>query len=245
MKKLVLLRHGQSEWNLAKRFTGWMDIDLSPKGIKDAHHAGRMLGGNGLTFDIAFCSVLKRSIRTLQIVLDEMNLTEIPVIKHWRLNERHYGVLQGRDKEEAQQEFGIEQVFQWRRSYHERPPALDYGDPRHPRFDNLYAEVDPDVLPSTENLEDTLDRVVPYWEETIMPQLEQNKGVIIVSHGNCLRALRKHIDHVSDDEIMKVNVPLGVPFVYELTKDLQPINSYYLEDQSSQDNAESSGLAIR
>jgi 2,3-bisphosphoglycerate-dependent phosphoglycerate mutase len=228
MKRLVLLRHGESHWNRENRFTGWTDIDLSPAGVEEAHAAGRMLREAGFVFDVAFTSVLKRAIRTLWIVLDEMDLMWIPVQGDWRLNERHYGALQGLNKAETAKEFGDEQVKMWRRSYAVRPPALSADDPRHPRNDVRYAGLDPSLLPESESLQDTVDRFLPHWTESISPAIRSGKRVLIVSHGNSQRALAKHLDNISDDDIVGLNIPTGVPLVYELGDELRPIRHFHL-----------------
>ena len=230
MLQLVLLRHGESEWNLANRFTGWTDVDLSEKGVQEAHQGATLLKKEGFSFDIAYTSVLKRAIRTLWIVLDDMDLMWIPVRRSWRLNERHYGALQGLYKQKTAEEFGYEQVHAWRRSYDIRPPALSETDKRHPRFDPRYKNLKPDELPATECLKDTLERVMPYWHETIVPSLRAGQRVLISAHGNSLRALVKHLDGISDQEISGLNIPTGIPLVYELDADLKPIKSYYLGD---------------
>jgi 2,3-bisphosphoglycerate-dependent phosphoglycerate mutase len=222
---LVLLRHGQSRWNLENRFTGWTDVDLTEQGIAEARQASRELVAAGLNFDIAFTSMLKRAIRTLWVVLDEMDLMWIPVERDWRLNERHYGALQGLNKAEMAQKHGAEQVHQWRRSFRVRPPALSLDDQRHPRFDRRYAHVSQAELPSTESLADTLSRVMPYWEQAIVPRLRQGATVLISAHGNSLRALVKHLDHISDEEISQLNIPTGVPWVYELNDKLQVLKN--------------------
>lgn len=230
MIKLVLLRHGQSTWNLENRFTGWTDVDLSEQGIQEAHEAGKLLREEGYTFDMAFTSVLKRAIRTLWIALDELDQMYIPIENAWQLNERHYGALQGLNKAEMAEKFGKEQVLLWRRSYNVPPPPLDYDDPRHPRFDPRYAKVDPSVLPACESLELTLKRVLPYWESNIVPRLKRGEKLLIAAHGNSLRALVKHLDHISDEEIVELNIPTGIPLVYELDENLHPITHYYLGD---------------
>ncbi len=230
MMKLVLLRHGESTWNLENRFTGWTDVDLTPKGLEEAHAAGRMLREGGYTFDVAYTSLLKRAIRTLWIALDEMDLMWIPVVRSWRLNERHYGALQGLDKAETAQQYGDEQVLVWRRSYATPPPPLTADDPRHPGRDRRYAGLDAAELPLAESLADTVARFLPYWHESIVPDLRAGKRVVIAAHGNSLRALVKHLDGVSDDEIVGLNIPTGIPLVYELNDDLTPIRSYYLGD---------------
>jgi 2,3-bisphosphoglycerate-dependent phosphoglycerate mutase len=230
MFKIVLLRHGQSTWNLENRFTGWTDVDLSETGRDEAKKAGVVLKREGFIFDIAYTSVLKRAIRTLWIVLDEMDLMWIPVVRSWRLNERHYGDLQGLNKTETAKKFGEEQVKIWRRSYDIQPPALDKSDDRYPGKDPRYSELNESELPLTECLKDTVERFVPYWEKTIAPTVKSGKKVIIAAHGNSLRALVKYLDNISDDEIVELNIPTGVPLVYELKEDLTPIRSYYLGD---------------
>ncbi len=226
--KLVLLRHGESTWNKENRFTGWTDVDLSPKGITEARKAGRVLKEKGYTFDVAFTSVLKRAIRTLWLVLDEMDLMWIPVYRSWRLNERHYGALQGLNKAETAAKYGEEQVLVWRRSYDIRPPALEKTDKRYPGNDPIYRELDKKDIPLTECLKDTVERFLPYWHEVLAPTIKSGKRVIISAHGNSLRALVKYLDHVSDDDIVKLNIPTGIPLVYELDGELKPIKSYYL-----------------
>ncbi len=233
MIKLVLLRHGQSSWNLENRFTGWTDVDLSEAGVAEAHQAGKLLLAGGYIFDVAYTSVLKRAIRTLWIAMDELDQMWIPVINAWQLNERHYGALQGLNKAETADKFGQEQVHIWRRSYSTPPPALDSDDPRHPRFDPRYASLSADELPATESLELTLKRVLPYWFGEIVPMLKSGKRVLIAAHGNSLRALVKHLDHISDDEIVELNIPTGIPLVYELEDDLTPIRHYYLGDAAA------------
>lgn len=230
MSKLVLIRHGQSAWNLENRFTGWVDVDLSELGIQEAHRAGKELHQEGYMFDFVFTSVLKRAIRTMWIVMDEMDLMWLPVERSWRLNERHYGALQGLNKAEMAEKFGKEQVFQWRRSYNVPPPPLDIDDPRHPRFDPRYAKVDPKALPATESLEITLQRVMPYWHSNIVPHLKNGERVLIVAHGNSLRSLVKYLDHISDEEIPELNIPTGVPLVYDLNDNLEAVTHYYLGD---------------
>jgi len=231
MQKLVLLRHGQSVWNLENRFTGWTDVDLSDQGIAEAHNAGRLLRDGGFRFDEAFTSVLKRAIRTLWVVMDEMDLMWIPVHRSWRLNERHYGALQGLNKRDIVEKYGQEQVQIWRRSYQVRPPALDKTDKRNPTFDMCYANLKNEELPVAECLEDTLDRVLPYWHETIEPVLKTGKKILVAAHGNSLRAVVKYLDNMSDDEIPGVNIPTGFPLVYELDEDLNAIRHYYLGDR--------------
>jgi len=227
-KKLVLLRHGESIWNRENRFTGWTDVDLSEKGIAEARHAGQTLREMHYTFDIAYTSVLKRAIRTLWIVLDEMDLMWIPVYRSWRLNERHYGALQGLNKAETAAKFGEQQVALWRRSYDVRPPSLDKTDPRNPAEDPRYKDI-PEV-PLTECLKDTVDRFLPYWHQTIVPSLKEDKKILIAAHGNSLRALVKYLDKISDTEISALNIPTGIPIVYELDDHLNPVKHYYLGD---------------
>ncbi len=231
MYKVVLLRHGESVWNKENLFTGWTDVDLSEGGVTEACTAAKALREAGFTFDIAFTSVLKRAIRTLWIVLDEMDLMWIPVIRHWRLNERHYGALQGLNKAQTAEQYGDEQVHQWRRSYDVRPPALEEDDERYPARDPRYADVPREELPLTECLQDTVARFVPYWKGTIVPAIREGKRVIIAAHGNSLRALVKHLDGLSPEEITTMNIPTGIPLVYELDDDLQPVRHEYLGDQ--------------
>ncbi|OIO56290.1 MAG: phosphoglyceromutase [Candidatus Marinimicrobia bacterium CG1_02_48_14] len=231
MYKVVLLRHGESVWNQENRFTGWTDVDLSEKGLAEAHTAGELLKREGFTFDVAFTSVLKRAIRTLWITLDEMDLMWIPVYRHWRLNERHYGALQGLNKAETAGKYGDDQVLIWRRSYDTPPPALEKNDDRWPGHETRYAELSETETPLTECLKDTVDRFLPYWHETIAPTIKSGKKVIIAAHGNSLRALVKYLDHVSEEAIVKLNIPTGMPLVYELDEDLNPIKSYYLGDE--------------
>lgn len=230
MYKIVLIRHGESVWNKENRFTGWKDVDLSEKGVGEATAAGKLLKDEGFEFDLAYTSVLRRAIRTLNIVLDEMDTMWLPVIKNWRLNERHYGNLQGLNKAEMAQQFGDEQVLIWRRSYDVPPPAMEPDDERNPRFDRRYAGLSDDEIPLTECLKDTVARFVPYWESEIANSVRSGKRVIVAAHGNSLRALVKHLDNIPDDEIVKLNIPTGVPLVYELDVDLKPIKSYYLGD---------------
>ena len=228
MHKLVLIRHGESEWNKENRFTGWKDVDLSEKGIEEAHAAGKLLKAEGFTFDEAYTSVLKRAIRTLWIILSEMDLMWIKQTKSWKLNERHYGGLQGLDKAETAAKYGEDQVKIWRRSYDIPPPDLDSTDERYLGNDRRYASVAD--FPKTECLKDTVTRVVPYWESEIAPKIKDGKRLIIAAHGNSLRALVKHLDQISDNEIVNLNIPTGVPLVYELDSELKPIKSYYLGD---------------
>ncbi|MFA4990995.1 MAG: 2,3-diphosphoglycerate-dependent phosphoglycerate mutase [Candidatus Omnitrophota bacterium] len=228
--KVVLLRHGESVWNKENKFTGWTDVDLSDKGVEEAREAGRVLKKEGFVFDAAHTSVLKRAIRTLWIALDEMDLMWIPVYNSWRLNERHYGALQGLNKSEMAAKFGEEQVLIWRRSYDIPPKALAKDDPRYPGNDPRYKDLDKKDIPLTECLKDTVARFVPYWEDVIAPDVRSGKRVIIAAHGNSLRALVKYLDSMSDEEIVRLNIPTGIPLVYELTKDLKPIRHYYLGD---------------
>ncbi|HZU86258.1 MAG TPA: 2,3-diphosphoglycerate-dependent phosphoglycerate mutase [Anaerolineaceae bacterium] len=230
MIKLVLVRHGQSTWNLENRFTGWTDVDLSETGVAEAHQAGKLLAAEGFTFDVAITSVLKRAIRTLWIVLDEMQLMWLPVERAWQLNERHYGALQGLNKAEMAEKYGAEQVHVWRRSYATPPPPLDLDDPRHPRFDRRYAGLTAEQIPACESLKLTLDRVLPFWYASIAPRLKAGQKVLIVAHGNSIRALVKYLDNISEDEITELNIPTGIPLVYELDDDLKAIRHYYLGD---------------
>jgi 2,3-bisphosphoglycerate-dependent phosphoglycerate mutase len=227
MRKLVLLRHGESDWNRENRFTGWTDVDLSEKGIAEARAAGKLLKSEGYAFDLAYTSVLKRAIRTLWIALDQLEQMWLPVQKSWRLNERHYGALQGLNKAEMVAKFGEEQVLVWRRSYDTRPDALDINDPRYEGKDRRYAGVQ---VPRTECLKDTVARVVPYWESTIAPAVRSGKRVLVAAHGNSMRALVKHLDGISDEAIVKLNIPTGIPLVYELDDSLKPARHYYLGD---------------
>jgi 2,3-bisphosphoglycerate-dependent phosphoglycerate mutase len=228
--KLVLVRHGQSTWNLENRFTGWTDVGLTDLGQTEARSGGQLLKEGDYKFDIAYTSVLKRAIKTLWLVLEETGLEWIPVIRAWQLNERHYGSLQGLNKSEMAAKFGDEQVKIWRRSYDIPPPALDLNDERHPRFDPRYAEVKKEDLPSTESLKITLERVMPYWHSTIAPTILSGKRVLIVAHGNSIRAMVKYLDNVSDVEIPELNIPTGIPLVYELDDKLKPVSHYYLGD---------------
>jgi len=230
MKRLVLLRHGESTWNRENRFTGWTDVPLSEKGVREATEAGRLLREGGFAFDVAFTSLLKRAIRTLWIALEETDRMWIPVVKDWRLNERHYGGLQGLDKAETVAKYGMEQVHVWRRSYDIPPPALTRDDERWPGRDPRYASLKPEQVPLTESLKDTVARFLPYWHEAIAPDVASGKRVVIAAHGNSLRALVKYLDDVSDQEITELNIPTGVPLVYELGDDLKPIRHYYLGD---------------
>jgi len=228
MTKLVLLRHGESTWNEENRFTGWTDVDLSKKGIAEAKRAGQTLKKQGYFFDVAFASVLKRAVRTLWIVLDEADLMWIPVYLSWRLNERHYGALQGLNKAEMAVKFGEEQVLIWRRSYDIRPPGLEKTDERYPGNDPRYNDLDEKDIPLTESLKDTVNRFLPYWHEVLAPTIKSGKRVMISAHGNSLRALVKYLDNISDTDIVKLNIPTGIPLVYELDDGLKPIKSYYL-----------------
>ena len=230
MYKLVLVRHGQSTWNLENRFTGWTDVGLTDLGVEEAHEAGKLLREGGYVFDVAYTSVLRRAIQTLWIVLQEMSLEWIPVTNAWQLNERHYGALQGLNKAETAQKFGEAQVKIWRRSYDVPPPALELDDKRHPRFDPRYASLTPEQLPATESLKITLERVLPYWHSTLSPVIKSGKRVVIGAHGNSIRALVKYLDNISEADITELNIPTGLPLVYELDEDLKPIKSYYLGD---------------
>jgi 2,3-bisphosphoglycerate-dependent phosphoglycerate mutase len=230
MFRLVLLRHGESTWNRENRFTGWTDVDLNDTGRKEAREAGRLMAAEKYEFDVAYTSVLKRAIRTLDIVLDEMDMMWIPVHKSWRLNERHYGGLQGLNKAETAAKFGEQQVLEWRRSYDIPPPPLTLEDPRHPSRDRRYGSSLPEELPLTESLKDTVARFLPYWHETIAPAIRAGQRVLITAHGNSLRALVKHLEGLSDDAIVALNIPTGVPRVYQLSQDLKPVGSFYLGD---------------
>ena len=230
MHKLVLIRHGESEWNKENRFTGWKDVDLSEKGKEEAHRAGQLLKQEGFTFDESYTSVLKRAIRTLWIILDEMDLMWIPENKSWLLNERHYGSLQGLNKAEMAAQYGEEQVQKWRRSFDIPPDPLGEKDPRYLGKDPRYASIEPGKFPKAECLKDTVARVVPYFEDEIAPKIRQGKKLLIAAHGNSLRALVKYLDKVSDDQITQLNIPTGIPLVYELDQDLKPITSHYLGD---------------
>ncbi len=233
MIKIVLLRHGESYWNLANRFTGWTDIDLTEKGIREAIHSGQLLKEEGYTFDVAHTSVQVRAIRTLWLVLDEMEQTWISVYRHWRLNERHYGALQGLNKAEMAEKYGDEQVLIWRRSYDTPPPELKPDDPRYPGNDPRYKNMDPKDIPLSECLKDTVERFLPYWHDTIVPDIRAGKKVLICAHGNSLRALVKYLDNVSDEEIVGLNIPTGIPLIYELDNDLKSVKHYYLGDQDA------------
>ncbi len=237
MKRLVLLRHGESVWNKENRFTGWTDVGLSEKGVEEAHDAAQLLADEGYTFDIAYTSVLKRAIKTLWIALEDMDLMWIPVYRSWRLNERHYGALQGLNKAETAERHGAEQVHLWRRSYDVRPPALEADDPRSPAKDPRYAELGPNEVPLTECLKDTVARMLPYWHETIAPMVRAGTRVLVAAHGNSLRALVKYLDDVPDDEIVGLNIPTGIPLVYELDDELRPLKHYYLGDAAAAEAA--------
>lgn len=230
MHTLVLLRHGQSTWNLANRFTGWTDVDLSERGVEEAASAGSLLRDEGFAFDVCYTSVLKRAIRTLWIVLDEMDRMWLPVVRDWRLNERHYGALQGLDKAATAQKYGDEQVLVWRRSYATPPPALDRDDERWPGRDPRYAGLDPDRIPRTESLADTVERFLPLWHEVLAPEIRAGRRILIAAHGNSLRALVKILDDVSEEDIVGLNIPTGIPLVYELDDELKPTASRYLGD---------------
>jgi len=233
MHKVVLLRHGESTWNKENRFTGWMDVDLSEKGLAEAQTAGKYLKDNGFVFDVAFTSVLKRAIRTLWLALSEMDLMWIPVHNSWRLNERHYGALQGLNKAETAAKYGEEQVHIWRRSYDIQPPALEMSDPRYPGHEARYKNLAEKDIPRTECLKDTVARFLPYWHEIIAPAIKSGQRVIIAAHGNSLRALVKYLDNISDEAIVGLNIPTGMPLVYELDDHLKPRRNYYLGDPES------------
>ncbi|GAA6140198.1 2,3-diphosphoglycerate-dependent phosphoglycerate mutase [Hydrogenophaga sp. 5NK40-0174] len=230
MYKLVLIRHGESTWNLENRFTGWTDVDLTPTGVSQAMSAGKLLKAEGWDFDVAYTSVLKRAIHTLWHVLDEMDRTWLPVVKDWRLNERHYGALQGLNKAETAKEYGDEQVLVWRRSYDTPPPALEASDERCERGDRRYSELDPQNVPLTECLKDTVARVMPFWNDSLAPAIKSGKRVVVSAHGNSIRALVKYLDGISDKDIVGLNIPNGIPLVYELDAELKPIKHYYLGD---------------
>jgi len=230
MPEMILLRHGESVWNKENKFTGWTDVDLSSKGMEEVKKAAEVLKNAGFTFDVAFTSVLKRGIRTLWIVLDEMDLMWVPVYRSWRLNERHYGALQGLNKAEVAAEYGEEQVLKWRRSYDIRPPALERNDPRYAGNDPKYRDLDQKDIPLTESLKDTVMKCLPYWHEVISPILKAGKRILIAAHGNSLRALAKHLDGISDKEIPQLNIPTGIPLLYNLDKNLKPRRSCYLGD---------------
>ncbi len=230
---LILLRHGQSDWNLENRFTGWVDVDLSERGVAEAHSAGQQIRAAGISFDLAWTSVLKRAIHTLWIVLDELDAAWLPVHRDWRLNERHYGALQGLNKAETAARHGDEQVHIWRRSFDIPPPPLDADHPDHPRFDSRYQNIDPAALPATESLKITLDRVLPFWEAEIAPALRDGQRILIAAHGNSLRAIVKHLDGISDADIAELNIPTGMPLAYTLDCDLNVINRQYLAGEEA------------
>jgi 2,3-bisphosphoglycerate-dependent phosphoglycerate mutase len=230
MYKLVLIRHGESTWNLENRFTGWTDVDLTPTGVEQAKNAGRLLKAGGYEFDLACTSVLKRATRTLWHTLDEMDRTWLPVVHSWRLNERHYGALQGLNKADMAKQYGDEQVLVWRRSYDTPPPALEPSDPRSERGDIRYAKLSPEQIPLTECLKDTVARVLPYWNESMAPAIKAGKRIVMAAHGNSIRALIKYLDNISDNDIVSLNIPNGIPLVYELDANLKPIRHYYLGD---------------
>ena len=233
MHKLVLLRHGESQWNLENRFTGWTDVNLSEKGIKEATSSGKILKENNFNFNLAYSSLLLRANRTMDICLKEMSLGDISLRYSWRLNERHYGALQGLNKDMTSKKYGDKQVLTWRRSYNLPPPPLEVNDERHPRFDSRYHDLNEDHLPSSESLKDTVNRFLPYWHHTIAPSIQSGKKVLIVAHGNSLRALIKYLDDISDHGIIGLNIPTGVPLVYELDDQLFPIKHYYLDNQNT------------
>jgi len=228
MTRLVLLRHGNSVWNLQNRFTGWTDVGLATRGIIEAEQAGLLLQEHGFHFNVCYTSVLKRAIKTLWLVLETMDRMWVPVHKTWQLNERHYGALQGRDKGEAAREFGKEQVFAWRRSFDTRPPSLDPGDPRHPAHDSRYAHIDRELLPAAESLRETAERVLPYWHQVIEPEIGKGKCILICAHGNSLRALVKHIERIAEADVPRLEIPTGVPLIYELDGYLKPIKEHYV-----------------
>jgi 2,3-bisphosphoglycerate-dependent phosphoglycerate mutase len=231
--RVVLLRHAQSQWNLENRFTGWTDVDLSAHGVAEAYRAAALLKRHGLRFDRAFVSYLLRSTRTLDIVLQEIGQPQLPVERDWRLNERHYGALQGLNKKETADRYGTEQFFRWRRGYADRPPALEPDDPRHPRHDPMYTGVDPARLPATESLADTERRAVEHWREAIVPRIRAGETVLVVAHGNSLRGLVKYLDGISDADVERLEIPTGVPLVYEFDRDARPLRHYYLRDEAA------------
>jgi len=241
MLRLVLLRHGESTWNKENRFTGWTDVDLSDKGREEAREAGRLMSAEKYEFDVAYTSVLKRAIRTLWIALDELDMMWIPVYRSWRLNERHYGGLQGLNKAETAAKYGDDQVKVWRRSYDTPPPPLTDEDPRHPSHDRRYADLKRAEIPLTESLKDTVARFLPHWHEVIAPDIKAGKRVLIVAHGNSLRALVKYLENIPDDKIVELNIPTGIPLVYSLNEDLKPLTKYYLGDQAA---AEAKAAAV-
>ena len=233
MYKLVLIRHGESTWNLENRFTGWTDVDLTPTGVEQAKQAGRLLKAEGYDFDVAYTSVLTRAIRTLHLALDEMDRLWLPTVKHWRLNERHYGALQGLNKADMAKQYGDAQVLVWRRSYDTPPPALEPTDPRSERGDPRYARLQPGEVPLTECLKDTVARVLPFWNESMAPAILAGKRIVVSAHGNSIRALVKYLDNISETDIVELNIPNGIPLVYELDAGLKPIRSYYLGDAAA------------
>jgi 2,3-bisphosphoglycerate-dependent phosphoglycerate mutase len=233
MYKLVLIRHGESTWNLENRFTGWTDVELTPTGVEQAKQAGRLLKAEGYEFDVAYTSVLKRAIHTLWHALDEMDRPWLPVVNSWRLNERHYGGLQGLNKGETAKQYGDEQVLVWRRSYDTPPPELAANDPRGQRQDIRYSKLKPEQIPLTECLKDTVERVLPFWNEAMAPAIKAGKRIVVAAHGNSIRALVKYLDNIGDDDIVGVNIPNGIPLVYELDANLKPIKHYYLGDAES------------
>jgi 2,3-bisphosphoglycerate-dependent phosphoglycerate mutase len=233
MYTLVLIRHGESTWNLQNRFTGWADVDLTPTGVAQARQAGELLKAHGFEFDLGYTSVLKRAIHTMWHLLDGLDRSWLPVAHHWRLNERHYGALQGLDKAETAQKYGDAQVLAWRRSYDVPPPALTADDPRSERSDPRYAKLQPDQIPLTECLKDTIERVMPFWNDALAPAMRSGKRVIISAHGNSIRAMVKHLDGISDQDIIGLNIPNGQPLVYELAADLKPIRHYYLHEMTA------------
>jgi 2,3-bisphosphoglycerate-dependent phosphoglycerate mutase len=237
MYQLVLIRHGESTWNLENRFTGWTDVDLTPTGVSQAMAAGKLLKAEGFDFDLCYTSVLKRAIHTLWYALDEMDRAWLPVVKSWRLNERHYGALQGLNKADMVRQYGEEQVLIWRRSYDTPPPALDPADPRCERRDPRYAKLKPEEVPLTECLKDTVARVLPFWEESIARAIKAGQRVLVVAHGNSIRALVKHLDNISDSDIVGLNIPNGIPLVYELDAELRPLRHYYLGDAEAAERA--------
>lgn len=231
MKKIILLRHGESTWNKENRFTGWTDVDLTEKGIQEAYTAGELLKKEGMVFDKAYTSYLKRAVKTLNCVLDRLDQDWIDVEKDWRLNEKHYGVLQGLNKAETAEKYGADQVLQWRRSFDVAPDALPENDPRNPRKDIRYKNVPDNELPRTESLKDTIDRILPYWKETIFPTLKSADNLLVVAHGNSLRGIIKYLKNISDEEIIGLNLPTGVPYVYEFDENMALVKDYFLGDQ--------------
>ncbi|OOG41140.1 2,3-diphosphoglycerate-dependent phosphoglycerate mutase [Polaromonas sp. A23] len=243
MYKLVLIRHGESTWNLDNRFTGWTDVDLTPKGVRQAVDAGKLLKSEGYDFDLAYTSVLKRATRTLWHTLDEMDRTWLPVVHSWRLNERHYGALQGLNKAETAKKYGDDQVLIWRRSYDTPPPALEANDPRCERDDPRYARLKPEEVPLTECLKDTVARVLPFWNESMAPAIKAGKRIVVAAHGNSIRALVKYLDNIADQDIVGLNIPNGIPLVYELDANLKPLRHYYLGDGAAIAKAEAAVAA--